>query len=151
MNLSIRNRLLVGFGVILMLLAVVAGVGQLQLARIQHFNTELDERAFRLSLASDWATKVKLAVATKTAVPALDAEQVKKLMSLTQAEGEKTALDAPLVGAASARVLADGAGEALAPPRGLAFGGAARAGARAWNCWSADTLKTETICTRSCA
>jgi len=92
MNFSIRNRLLIGFGVILVLLAVVAGVGQMQLARIQHFNTELDERAFRLSLASDWATQVKLAVATKSPVPALNIEQVKKLGSLTQAPDEKLAL-----------------------------------------------------------
>jgi len=91
MNLSIRNRLLLGFGVILVLLAVVAGVGQMQLARIQHYNTELDERAFRLSLASDWATQVKLAVATKSTVPALSIEQVKKLGSLTQAPDEKQA------------------------------------------------------------
>ena len=94
MNLSIRNRLLLGFGVILVVLAVVAGVGQMQLARIQHYNTELDERAFRLSLASDWATQVKLAVATKSPVPALDIEQVKKLGSLTQAPEEKSALSA---------------------------------------------------------
>ena len=94
MNLSIRNRLLVGFGLILMLLAIVAGVGQLQLARIQHFNTELDQRAFRLSLASDWATQVKLAVATKATVPTLEIEPVKKLSSLTQDSEEKAALSA---------------------------------------------------------
>jgi methyl-accepting chemotaxis protein len=93
-SLSIRNRLMVGFGVMLLLLAIVAGVGQMQLARIQHFNTELDERAFRLSLASDWATQVKLAVATKSTVPTLDIEQVKKLGSLTQAPEEKAALAA---------------------------------------------------------
>jgi methyl-accepting chemotaxis protein len=85
---------MLGFGVMLLLLAVVAGVGQLQLAKIQHFNTELDSRAYRLSLASDWAMQVKLAVATKAAVPALDIEQVKKLGSLTQAEDEKRALTA---------------------------------------------------------
>ena len=96
MNLSIRNRLLVGFGVILVLLAIVAGVGQMQLARIQHFNTELDERAFRLSLASDWATQVKLAVATKATVPGLEIEQVKKLGSLTQAADEKAALSSAM-------------------------------------------------------
>ena len=81
MNLSIRNRLVLGFGVMLFLLAVVAGVGQIQLAKIQHLNTELDERAYRLSLASEWAMQVKIAVATKGGVPALDTEQVKKLRS----------------------------------------------------------------------
>jgi methyl-accepting chemotaxis protein len=94
MNLSIRNRLLGGFGVMLVLLAVVAGVGQMQLARIQHYNTELDHRAFRLSLASDWAAQVKLAVATKSPVPDLSIDQVKKLGSLIQAPDEKLALSA---------------------------------------------------------
>jgi hypothetical protein len=91
---TIRNRLMLGFGVLLLLLAVVAGVGQMQLAKIQHFNTELDERAFRLSLASDWALQVKIAVATKTAVPSLEIEQVKKLSSLVKADDEKRALSA---------------------------------------------------------
>ncbi|MEI8157857.1 MAG: methyl-accepting chemotaxis protein [Burkholderiales bacterium] len=94
MFLTIRSRLIVGFGVMLLLLAVVAGVGQLQLAKIQHFNTELDERAYRLSLASEWAVLVKIAVATKATVPALDTEQVKKLGALTQADEEKRALAA---------------------------------------------------------
>ncbi len=96
MNLSIRNRLVLGFGVMLFLLAVVAGVGQIQLAKIQHLNTELDERAYRLSLASEWAMQVKIAVATKGGVPALDTEQVKKLGSLVQAEEEKRALNAAM-------------------------------------------------------
>jgi len=91
---TIRNRLMLGFGVMLLLLAVVAGVGQLQLAKIQRFNTELDSRAYRLSLASDWAMQVKLAVATKATVPALDIEPVKKLGNLIQAEDEKRALAA---------------------------------------------------------
>ncbi|NVO05794.1 MAG: HAMP domain-containing protein [Rhodoferax sp.] len=91
---TIRNRLMLGFAVMLLLLAVVAGVGQLQLAKIQHFNTELDSRAFRLALASDWAVQVKLAVATKAPVPALDIEPVKKLGSLVQADDEKRALAA---------------------------------------------------------
>ena len=92
MRLSIRHRLMLGFAVMLLLLAVVAGVGQVQLARIQHFNTELDERAYRLSLASDWAMQVKLAVATKAKLPELDIEQVRKLDSLTKADEEKAAL-----------------------------------------------------------
>jgi methyl-accepting chemotaxis protein len=96
MLLTIRNRLMLGFGVMLLLLAVVAGVGQLQLAKIQHFNTELDERAYRLSLASEWAVQVKIAVATKATVPSLDIEQVKKLGGLVQAEEEKRALVAAL-------------------------------------------------------
>jgi len=49
MQLTIKSRLMLGFGIMLLLLAVVAGVGQIQLAKIQHFNTELDERAFRLN------------------------------------------------------------------------------------------------------
>ncbi|MDP2369448.1 methyl-accepting chemotaxis protein [Rhodoferax sp.] len=96
MRLTVRNRLMLGFGVMLLLLAVVTGVGQIQLASIQHFNTELDQRAFRLSLASDWATQVKVAVATKAAVPALDFEPVKKLGTLTQANTEKQLLAAAL-------------------------------------------------------
>jgi len=94
MGLTVRNRLMLGFGVMLLLLAVVAGVGQMQLARIQHFNTELDERAFRLSLASDWATQVKIAVATKAPMPSLDMEPVRKLNSLTRADEEKRVLSA---------------------------------------------------------
>ncbi len=91
---TIRNRLMLGFGVMLALLALVAGVGQYQLAKIQHFNSELDGRALRLSLASDWALQVKLAVAKKVAVPGLDTEQLKKLGGLTQADAEKSALAA---------------------------------------------------------
>ncbi|MFZ4626381.1 MAG: methyl-accepting chemotaxis protein [Rhodoferax sp.] len=102
MRLTIRSRLMLGFGVMLILLAVVAGVGQIQLAKIQHFNTELDERAFRLSLASDWAVLVKVAVATKTPVPALDLEKIKKLTALTQSTEEKRALDAALASHAAA-------------------------------------------------
>jgi methyl-accepting chemotaxis protein len=94
MQMTVRKRLMLGYGVVLLLLAVVAGVGQLQLARIQHFNTELDERAFRLSLASDWATQVKIAVATKAAPPGTGMEQVKKLLSLTTADEEKRLLGA---------------------------------------------------------
>ncbi|MES2952307.1 MAG: methyl-accepting chemotaxis protein [Pseudomonadota bacterium] len=90
--MTIRNRLMLGFGVMLVLLAVVAGVGQLQLAQIQHFNTALDQRAFRLSMASDWAMQVKIAVAKKAALPGLDMDQVKKLGSLTQDNEEKSAL-----------------------------------------------------------
>ncbi len=92
MFLTIRSRLMLGFGVMLLLLAVVAGVGQFQLAKIQHFNTELDERAYRLSLASEWAVLVKIAVATKATVPPLESEQVKKLSTLTRSEDEKRAL-----------------------------------------------------------
>ena len=96
MRLTIRSRLMLGFGVMLLLLAVVAGVGQIQLAKIQHFNTELDERAFRLSLASDWAVLVKIAVATEAPLPGLDIDKVKKLGSLTQSSEEKRALEAAL-------------------------------------------------------
>jgi methyl-accepting chemotaxis protein len=96
MLLTIRSRLMLGFGVMLLLLAVVAGVGQLQLAKIQHFNTELDERAFRLSLASDWSVLVKIAVATKAVVPALGTEQIRKLGTLTRADDEKQALAAAM-------------------------------------------------------
>ncbi len=94
--MTIRNRLMLGFGVMLALLALVAGVGQMQLAQIQHFNTALDARAFRLSMASDWAMQVKIAVAKKVAVPGLDTEQVQKLASLTQADEEKKALAAAM-------------------------------------------------------
>ena len=89
---TIRNRLMLGFGVMLALLALVAGVGQVQLAQIQHFNSSLDARAFRLAMASEWAVQVKVAVAKKVAVPALDIEQVEKLVALTQADDEKRAL-----------------------------------------------------------
>jgi methyl-accepting chemotaxis protein len=47
-----------------------------------------------LSLASDWALQVKLAVATKAAVPSLDIDQVKKLSALVTADEEKRALSA---------------------------------------------------------
>ena len=90
--MTIRNRLMLGFGVMLALLALVAGVGQVQLAQIQHFNSALDARAFRLAMASEWAVQVKVAVAKNAAVPGLDIEQVKKLGTLTQDEDEKRAL-----------------------------------------------------------
>ncbi|MDT8989350.1 methyl-accepting chemotaxis protein [Curvibacter sp. APW13] len=96
MQLNVKQRLLVGFGGLLVLLATVTVVGQKQLATIQHFNTELDERAFRLSLAGDWATQIKVAVAAKSAVPSLDSEAVKKLGGLIKADEEKQALDAAL-------------------------------------------------------
>ncbi len=96
MQLNVKQRLLVGFGGLLALLAIVTVVGQKQLATIQHFNTELDERAFRLSLAGDWATQIKVAVAAKSAVPGLDSDGVKKLGNLIKADEEKQALDAAL-------------------------------------------------------
>jgi len=95
-QLNVKQRLLVGFGGLLAMLAIVTVVGQRQLAAIQHFNTALDERAFRLSLAGDWATQIKVAVAAKTALPALDSEGIKKLGSLIRADEEKQALDAAL-------------------------------------------------------
>ena len=71
MRLTIKNRLMLGFGVMLLLLAVVAGVGQRQLAHIQHFNSELVQRAYRLSLASDWATQVSLLSASFASLSAI--------------------------------------------------------------------------------
>ena len=76
--------------------ALVAGVGQVQLAQMQQFNSALDARAYRLSLASDWALQVKIAVAKNVAVPSLEMEQVKKLSALTQADDEKQALAAAI-------------------------------------------------------
>ena len=70
--MTIRNRSMLGFGVMLTLLALVAGVGQVQPAQIQRFNSSLDARAFRLAMASEWAVQVKVVVAKKAAVPALD-------------------------------------------------------------------------------
>ena len=70
--MTIRNRSMLGFGVMLALLALVAGVGQVQPAQIQRFNSSLDARAFRLAMASEWAVQVKVVVAKKAAVPALD-------------------------------------------------------------------------------
>jgi methyl-accepting chemotaxis protein len=102
MRLTVKNRLMVGFGLMLLLLAVVTGVGQTQLATIQHFNSELDSRAYRLSLASDWATQVKIAVATKAPIPGLDIEPVKKLGSLMEADVEKRALAAAIASHAAA-------------------------------------------------
>ena len=63
---------MLGFGVMLALLALVAGVGQVQPAQIQRFNSSLHARAFRLAMASEWAVQVKVVVAKKAAVPALD-------------------------------------------------------------------------------
>jgi methyl-accepting chemotaxis protein len=94
--MNVKQRLLLGFGGLLVLLATVTVVGQRQLATIQHFNTELDERAFRLSLAGDWATQIKVAVAAKTPVPGLDSEGIKKLGALVKADEEKQALSAAL-------------------------------------------------------
>lgn len=55
MQLTVGRRLTLGFSVLLLLLAVVAGVGQQQLANMEGFNSSWDQRAYRLSLASDWA------------------------------------------------------------------------------------------------
>jgi len=92
MQMTIKSRLMLGFGVMLVLLAIVTGVGQSQLATINHYNDELDSRAFRLSLASDWDTQIKVALAAKTALPGLDIEPVKKLTAITSAAEEKSAL-----------------------------------------------------------
>ena len=94
MQWTIKKQLLVGFGVMLVLLAAVTLIGQWQLAGVKHLNEELDSRALRLSLASDWATQVQIAVATKAAVPGLEIEPVKKLSAITQDVIEKTALSA---------------------------------------------------------
>jgi len=85
---------MLGFGVMLALMMVVAGVGQVQLSRIHRLNAEQDAREIRLSLAADWATQVKVAVAKNAAVPALDIEPVEKLGSLIQSDEEKRALAA---------------------------------------------------------
>ena len=84
--------MLAGFGFVLVLLAAVTFIGQWQLATVKHLNDSLDSRAYRLALASDWATQVKIAVATKSAVPTLEMELVKKLGALTQDSVEKSAL-----------------------------------------------------------
>ncbi|MFY8042356.1 MAG: HAMP domain-containing protein, partial [Rhodoferax sp.] len=89
---SIKNKLILGFGLLILLLGLVTVVGEVQLSTIKHFNTELDERAYRLSLAGDWSSQVKLAVATSAALPSLDIEPVKKLGGLVQADDEKRAL-----------------------------------------------------------
>ena len=94
MQWTIRRQLLVGFGVMLVLLAAVTLIGQWQLAGIKHLNEELDSRALRLSLASNWNTQVQIAVATKTAVPGLDIESVRKLNAITQDAVEKSSLSA---------------------------------------------------------
>jgi len=90
--MTLKNRLMLGFGAMLVLLAIVTGVGQSQLATINHYNDELDSRAFRLSLAGDWDTQIKVAIAAKTALPSLDIEPVKKLTAITSADAEKFAL-----------------------------------------------------------
>ncbi|MGQ0709424.1 MAG: HAMP domain-containing protein, partial [Rhodoferax sp.] len=94
MHLNVKQRLLLGFGVLLALLAIVTVVGQSQLATVQHLNKALDERAMRMALANEWSTQIKVAVAAKSAVPALESDGVKKLSTLVQAAEEKQALGA---------------------------------------------------------
>ncbi len=94
MQWTLKRRLTLGFGVMLALLALVALVGQYQLSQIQFYNSRLDARAFRLSLAQAWETQVKLAVATKTPVPGLDIEPVRKLQDLIDAREERQLLEA---------------------------------------------------------
>ena len=96
MQWTLKKRLTLGFGVMLALLALVALVGQYQLGQIQFYNSRLDSRAFRLSLAQAWETQVQLAVATKSALPSLDAESVGKLKGLVEAREERQLLDAAL-------------------------------------------------------
>ena len=96
MQWTLKRRLTLGFGVLLGLLALVALVGQYQLSQIQFYNSRLDARAFRLSLAQGWDTQVKLAVATKTALPAPDFEPVGKLKTLVEAREERQMLEAAL-------------------------------------------------------
>ncbi len=102
MQWTIKKQLLVGFGVMLVLLAAVTLIGQWQLAGVKHLNESLDSRAYRLSLASNWATQVQIAVATKAAVPGLDIEPVKKLDAITQDATEKSVLAAATSSQASA-------------------------------------------------
>ena len=94
MQWTIKKQLLSGFGVMLALLAAITLIGAWQLAGVKALNGQLDARAYRLSLASTWATQVQIAVATKAAVPGLDIEPVKKLGSLVQDEAEKRMLSA---------------------------------------------------------
>ncbi len=96
MHLNVKQRLLLGFGVLLALLAIVTVAGQWQLATVQRLNSGLDERAFRISLANEWATQIKVAVASKAAVPALESEYIKKLGSAVHADAEKQLLSAAL-------------------------------------------------------
>ena len=92
MQFSVKQRLFLGFGVLLALLAVVTVVGQYQLATVRSLNNALDERALRISLATDWATAIKVAVAAGAPVPAADSEPIRKLKTLVQADDEKSAL-----------------------------------------------------------
>ena len=96
MQWTLKKRLTLGFGLMLGLLALVALVGQYQLGQIQHYNSRLDARAFRLSLAQAWETQVKLAVATSAPMPSLDIESVAKLKSLIEAREERALLEAAL-------------------------------------------------------
>ncbi|QDL56628.1 methyl-accepting chemotaxis protein [Rhodoferax sediminis] len=93
---------MLGFGVILLMLGVLTVLSELQLGTIKHFNGRLDERAYRLSLASDWATQVKIAVATKAPVPGAEIEPAKKLGSLVQDPEEKSAVAAATAAASGA-------------------------------------------------
>jgi methyl-accepting chemotaxis protein len=96
MRMTIRKRLMVSFGILLALMAAVAVLAQWQLNTIQYFNTRLDERAYRLSLANDWATKVKVAQATQAKAPPADIDEVQKLQPLVKAIDEQAALQAAL-------------------------------------------------------
>jgi methyl-accepting chemotaxis protein len=86
--MTIKIRLMVGFGIMLLLLAAVTLIGQNQFSTISKLNAQVDERDARLHLADEWLTQIKIAVATKAAVPGLDSEMVKKLTD-TVPEAEK--------------------------------------------------------------
>ena len=94
MQWTIKRQLLGGFGGMLVLLAAITLIGVWQLAEVKALNGQLDARAYRLSLASTWATQSQIAVATKAPVPGLDIELVKKLGGLVRDDAEKRLLSA---------------------------------------------------------
>ena len=98
--MSIRTKLIAAFCTLLALFAAVTFIANYQLSNIGYYNTRLDERAFRMSLASDWALQAKIALAKNTKAPDVTSELVSKLKGLTTALEEKRGLDNALSTAA---------------------------------------------------
>jgi methyl-accepting chemotaxis protein len=89
----LRTRLAVGFGALLALMLCMALFAASRLVVIRDYNSALDERAYRLSLANQWLVQAKIAKASQAALGP-DVESLSsKLAALIKAASEQQALN----------------------------------------------------------
>ncbi|MDR7334815.1 methyl-accepting chemotaxis protein [Roseateles asaccharophilus] len=96
---GLRFRLLLGFGVVLSLMVIMAAVCAQRLSVIHTYNTSLDERAYRLSMANQWLSALQIAAAKESAADPQGGELAGKLQGLVSAGSEKSALQAAVAAA----------------------------------------------------